>query len=138
PTSTPLADAACEGLVSLAGTNVRLLEALETHCLKTKRAALAARVLELAVEGPYLAEDVALQQYHRIVELYLREANAPGKAIDIVEALLTDDPFDDVARAAAEKLLATPAVSKRAAAILGKVRRWVRDAEKGKARRPRG
>ncbi len=132
PATAPLADEACERLVAFAATNPKLLEAVEAHCRKTKRPALAASVLEKAVDDPALEEEFSLKIRRRIVELYVGEANAPAKAIAHVEALLNDDPHDEVARRVAEKLLSSPAVSKRAANLLQKVRRWVRDADRRK------
>jgi hypothetical protein len=130
--SAPLPDAVCEGLVVFAGTNLHVLETLEEHCRATKRMVVAGRVIERALLDPRLDEQVSLRYRRRLVELYIGEAKEPALAIDHVEALLNDDPSDEATRRAAERLLATPKVAKRAAAILQNARRWGRGAEQRK------
>ena len=68
-----------------------------------------------------------LERRRQLIRLYLGEAGMPDKAIGHVEVLLSQDPTDSQARAAAERLLRDPQVASRAAAALHEARRNARD-----------
>jgi hypothetical protein len=113
-------------LVVLAPVNTRLLDGLESHCRATKRPTLATAILEQALTDPALADDDIVKYRRRLVELHIGEANTPESAMAHVESLAEHDPTDEVARRAAERLLGTPAVGSRAAAVLQTLRRLAR------------
>lgn len=119
----PLAEDACKKLVVLSQENPRLLPALEAHCKLTRRAALAAECIELALENPTLTAEDALALRRRLLDLYVGEAALPHQAIGHVEALLTADATDTDARKVAEKLLSVRDVASRAASALAIARR---------------
>jgi tetratricopeptide (TPR) repeat protein len=116
---SPLSDEACKRLVFLAPEAPRLLTVLESHCRLTKRAALACELLEDALALPSLPEATALEQRHRLLELY----GADARAMPHVELLLAVDPADAAARKAAEKLLSVREVASQASAALQTARR---------------
>ncbi len=120
---SPLAEDACKKLVVLAQDNPRLLPALEAHCKLTKRSALAAACIEVALENPTLTNEDALLLRRRLLDLYLGDAGLPQNAIIHVEALLTADATDTGARKVAEKLLSVRDVASRAASALTLARR---------------
>ncbi len=120
---SPLAEDACKSLVVLAQDNPRLLPALEAHCKLTKRSALAAACIEIALENPTLTNEDALVLRRRLLDLYLGDAGLPQNAIVHVEALLTADATDTGARKVAEKLLSVRDVASRAASALTLARR---------------
>ncbi len=119
----PLAEDACRKLTVLAQDNPRLLPALEAHCKLTRRPALAAECIELALENPTLKDEDAPALRHRLLDLYVGEAALPQNAISHVEALLTADATDTDARKVAEKLLSVREVASRAASALTLARR---------------
>lgn len=122
--ATPLHEDVCKKLVALAAANPKVLEVLETHCKATKRAALAAEVIETALADDVNAkDDVTKARRLRAIELYFGEAATPAKAIDHVEKVLGKDPTDAVAFKAGEKLMSLRDVSSKAAAALQKARR---------------
>jgi hypothetical protein len=120
---TPLSDRACQGLLGLVPASAAILSALEAHCQKTNRIALACSLLEQAIVGHGLSEVKVVEQHRRLIDLYLGEANTPGSAISHVEELLQRDASDAQARAAAERLIPNRAVASRAAAALQRARR---------------
>ena len=120
---TPVSDAACKRLLAFVPVSAGVLRAVEDHCRKTNRLALACALLEQAIAGPGLSEATVVEQRRRLIELYIVEANTPEGAIAHVEALLRRDATDPLARGAAERLLSNRAVASRAAAALGKARR---------------
>jgi tetratricopeptide (TPR) repeat protein len=128
PASSPLPEEVCERLVRVAATHPILLDVLDAHCRKTKRFDLAARLTELSLTlaDPALPQTKAREQRRRVVELYVKEAGAPSKAIAHVEELLAEDPRDEIALAAADYLLKQMETASRAAAALQKARRETR------------
>jgi hypothetical protein len=123
PAKTPLSPDACKRLVVLVPANPKLLPAIEEHCRKTNRPAVACTVLEAAVDDGNLPHDLVMQQRHKLLDLYMGEGGTPAKAINHVEAILEHDPADAAARKVADKLLSNRDVASRAAAALQKVRR---------------
>jgi tetratricopeptide (TPR) repeat protein len=124
PPSDPVSAEACKKLVALVPVNPKLLDAIDAHCRATKRAALAAEVLEKALVVDADAGDaVTRPRRHRLVELYFGEVAKPAAAIDHVEKLLERDPNDTVAFKAGERLMSNRDVSSRAAAALQAARR---------------
>lgn len=117
-----ISDDACRKLLVLVAENPRLLDALEAHCRKTKRAALACALMESVLADGVLPEELAMQRRLRLVELYFGEAQAPAEAIGHVEVLLEHDPTSSAAVRFAEKLLSTREVASRAAAALKNAR----------------
>lgn len=126
PATLPLSEEACKHVVALAKTHHALFDVLDAHCRKTKRFTLACELIELALGDPNLPPALALKLRRRLVELLTGEASAPAKAIVHVEALLNQDPHDEVARKGAEKLLSSRDVAPRAAAALQTARRNTR------------
>jgi tetratricopeptide (TPR) repeat protein len=129
PAKNPISDEACKRLISFAQTSPGILDVVETHCLKTGRAALACVVREHAVDKIALPPAVVAQQRQRLIELYLGDVNTPEKAIAHVEALLERDPNDTQAKAAADRLLRVREVASRAAAALKEARNKARSKE---------
>ncbi len=123
--AAPISDDACRRLLVLAPANRGIVDALEAHCKKTGRPALAASLLEQAILEPDLPEQSVVELRRRILDLY-GEARAPEKAIEHIEALLALLPGDARARGAAERLLSNRDVASRAAAVLQQARRIVR------------
>ncbi len=126
PAAIVLSEIACKRLVKLAGTHPSILEALDVHCRKTKRTDLACALIEQALLDPALPKMTAVDQRHRLIELYTADTSTPEKAIGHVEELLNSDPGDSVARAGAERLLSVREVAQRAAAALQNARRHAR------------
>lgn len=126
PASQPLPDDACKYVAALARKHPALFDVIDAHCRKTKRFALAGELAESSLADESLPAAVRLKLRRRVIELYTGDASAPAKAIGYVEALLTDDPSDEVARKGAEKLLSSRDVSQRAAAALQAARRNAR------------
>jgi len=118
----PVSDEACRLLALLAPHHPRLFQVAEAHCRLTKRPGVAAEMIELALGDPTLPEVVALEQRHRLLELWV-EAGAPANAMPHVEALLERDAGNAAARKAAERLLSVREVASRAAAALQTARR---------------
>jgi hypothetical protein len=119
----PLSDEACKKLIILVQSNSRLLDALESHCRATKRFGLACLLIEQTLLLDDSLEAANVQRRHRLIELYMGDANTPASAISHVEVLLQRDPTDDAAFKAAERLLSKPEVASRAAAALSTARR---------------
>ncbi|WP_146651332.1 hypothetical protein [Labilithrix luteola] len=122
--SDMVSDDGCRKLVTLVPVNAKLLDAIEAHCRATKRAALAAEVLEAAL-GIDVASDEAVKKSRRrrLIELYTGELAKPSPAIDHVERVLERDPHDSVALKAADRLMSQREVGSRAAAALQAARR---------------
>jgi hypothetical protein len=80
----------------------------------------------MSLKDANLPPPIRLKLRRRAIEIYTTEASAPAKAIVYVEALLIDDPSDEVARKGAEKLLSSRDVAPRAAAALQAARRNAR------------
>jgi tetratricopeptide (TPR) repeat protein len=124
PPSDAVSPEACKRLVALVPVNAKLLDALEAHCKATKRAALAAEVIEQALAVDVDAGEAANRpRRHRLLELYLGELARPAAAVEHVERLLERDPHDAVAFKAGERLMSQRDVSSRAAAALQAARR---------------
>jgi hypothetical protein len=122
--ATPISDDGCKRLVALVGTNAKILDAIDAHCRATKRATLAAEVVEKAIAEDKVASDaLTKQRRQRAIEIFLGEAAAPARAIEHVEKLLEWDYNDPVAIKACERLMSNRDVSSRAAAALQKARR---------------
>ena len=121
--SAPVSIEVCERLLVLVGSSPRLLEVLEEHCKRTRRVVLACAVIEQGLEDPDLPEATAIAARHRLVEMYVGEAQTPESAIDHIEILLDLDPTDAPVRRAAQKLLACRDVAGRAATALQSARR---------------
>jgi len=126
PATQPLPDDACKYVAALARKHHALFDVIDAHCRKTKRFALAAELAESSLADESVPAPVRLKLRRRVIELYTGEASAPAKAIGYVEALLTDEPADEVARKGAEKLLGSRDVAPRAAAALQAARRNAR------------
>jgi hypothetical protein len=126
PATQPLPDDACKYVAALARKHPALFDVIDAHCRKTKRFALAGELAESSLADENLPAPVRLKLRRRVIELYTGDASAPAKAIRHVEALLNDDPSDEVARKGAEKLLSSRDVSQRAAAALQAARRTTR------------
>ena len=120
---TPLTEKALRGLLGLVPSNAAILSAIEAHCQKTNRIALACSLLEEAIVGHGLSDVKVVEQHRRLIDFYMGEANAPASAISHVEELLRRDATDTQARAAAERLIPIRAVASRAAAALQRARR---------------
>lgn len=118
-----LPDETCTQLVALVPHHPRLLDALETHCVATKRAALACSLIERALATGSDDTDILTQRRHRLLELYSGDAGTPAAAMPHVEQLLERDPSDPVALKVAERLLSVRDVASRAAAALQSARR---------------
>ncbi len=119
-----VADDACRKLLALVPVNPKLLDALEAHCRATKRAALAAELVERALlEDDAAPAPIVTQRRHRLLDLYFGELNTPSRAIDHVELLLERDPNDAVAFKGGERLLGKSDVASRAASAVQKARR---------------
>jgi hypothetical protein len=125
PASVPISEEACVRLAALAPTHPAVLGALEAHCLKTERLALACRLIEQALADARLPKAVAIVQRRRLIELYLKGTD-PSRAISHVEELLNEDANDAVGREGAERLLSIRELAPRAAAALHKARRLSR------------
>ena len=69
------------------------------------------------------ADEPEYERRHRLLELYLGDAKTPEKAIYHVEVLLIDEPGDEKALEAGDKLLRVKDVASRAAAALQEARR---------------
>lgn len=123
-TKQTVADDACRKLLALVPVNPKLLDALDSHCRGTKRAALAAELIERALlEDDAAPPPIVAQRRHRLLDLYFGELAAPSRAVDHVELLLERDPNDAVAFKGGERLLGKSDVASRAAAALQKARR---------------
>jgi tetratricopeptide (TPR) repeat protein len=114
---------ACERLVRSGGKNPRVIAVVEAHCKKGGRYKEAASLLELAIAEGALDEADLLDARRRALALYLGELKAPEAAIVHIEELVRVDPSNADARKAAERLLSTPSVAKRAAEALQESRR---------------
>jgi|SRR5579859_1986546 len=123
---TPLSDEGARLLLSLVPANLALLGALDAHCRKTNRLALACDLFERAIANKGLPEVKVVELHRRLIEIYMSEANTPEKAISHVEALQDRDAGDAQARAAAEKLMPIRSVASRAAAAVQRARRQSR------------
>ncbi len=130
PASQPLSEEACKRVIALASSHPILFDVVEAHCRKGKRVELACSLIERALGDPALPRAVATAERRRLVELYVVEAGKPAGAIAHVEELLSEDPTDELARGAAERLLSNRDVAARAAAALQKARRQVRSSER--------
>jgi len=126
PATQPLPEDACKYVAVLARKYPALFDVIDAHCRKTKRFALAGELAESSLADDSLPAAVRLKLRQRAVELFTGEASAPAKAIAHVEALLNEDPSDEVARKGAEKLLSIRDVAPRAAAALQAARRSMR------------
>jgi len=126
----PLSEEACQRVIALAGSHPILFDVVETHCRKGKRFELACALVERVLGDAALPKAVACAERRRLVELYLGDAGKPASAIVHVEELLGEDPTDEVARAAAERLLSNRDVAPRAAAALQKARRQTRASDR--------
>lgn len=126
PATSPLPADVCARLVTLAPTHPILLGVLDKHCRKTKRFDLACALIEQALADPKLPNATAVEWRRHVIELYTGEAGKPALAIPHVEELLDQNPLDDTARGAAERLLSNHDVAARAAAALQKARRLSR------------
>jgi hypothetical protein len=126
PARSPLPDETCRRLVALVSSSLGVLDALEAHCKKTDRPALACELVEAALERFELPKKSVLELRRTLAELYSGEANLPDKAITHVEALLEHDATDARARAAANRLLSSRSVGSRAANALQQARRTTR------------
>jgi hypothetical protein len=120
---SPISDQACKRLLAFVSASPAMLDVLETHCVKTRRAGLACALIEEAIETCGFSETRTLDQRRRLVDLYLGDAAMADKAMPHVETLLRRDPGDARAKAAAERLLSNRDVASRAAAVLQDVRR---------------
>ena len=123
PAASPLSEEACKRVIALAPTHPILFDVLDAHCKKAKRFELTCKLFEQALADPALPKSAAVAARRRLVELYVIEVDAPASAMPHVEELLTVDATDEVARGAAERLLANRDVAARAAAALQKARR---------------
>jgi len=130
PASLPLSEEACKRVLAIAPAHPSLFDVVETHCKKGKRFELACALLEQALLDPALTPASALDRRRRLVELYVVELEKPALAMPHVEALLQEDPLDELARGAAERLLSNRDVAPRAAAALQVARRQVRWSER--------
>lgn len=122
PAKTPVPDDSCRVLVALVSESPSLLEALVAHCQKTGRAKLAGELYERVLTDGLCAASSVPGLRRRLVELYLGAAAEPAKAMPHVETMLEADPADAKAREAARRLLSTPEVASRAAAVLQRTR----------------
>ncbi|HEX4341107.1 MAG TPA: hypothetical protein VH062_34600 [Polyangiaceae bacterium] len=130
PASQPLSEEACKRVIALASSHPILFDVLEAHCRKGKRVDLACSLIEGALTDPSLPRAIELAERRRLVELYVVEAGKPVSSIAHVEHLLDEDPADELARGAAERLLANREVAARAAAALQKARRQTRSSDR--------
>jgi hypothetical protein len=130
PASQPLSEEACKRVLALASSHSILFDVVEAHCRKGKRVDLACSLIERALTDPALPRTVAMAERRRLVELYIVEASKPALSIGHVEELLNEDPTDELARGAAERLLANRDMAPRAAAALQKARRQTRVSER--------
>jgi hypothetical protein len=126
PAKTAISAEACKRFVALAPTHPSILEALEAHCKKTQRLALACSLIEQAIQEHTFGEARVIELRRRLIELYTSDPNLVNNAISHVEALLERDPGDAAARAGAERCLGSREVGSRAAAALQKARRQAR------------
>lgn len=118
-----LSDETCTRLLALVPHNPRLLGALESHCRATNRHKLARALIEetLVSEAAEIAQTVGSRR--RILELCLAERETPAELIVHVEVLLKDDPSDEIALKAAQRLLGRADLASRAATALQTARR---------------
>jgi hypothetical protein len=130
PAATPLSEEACRRVVALSPSHPILIDVLDAHCKKGKRFELTCKLFEQALADAALPKSVALTTRRRLVELYIVEMDEPANAMPHVEELLTEDATDELARGAAERLLANRDVAARAAAALQKARRAVRASDR--------
>jgi hypothetical protein len=128
PASMPLSEEACKRVVTLAPSHPILLDVLDAHCKKGKRFSLTCSLFEQALAGQALPKNTATAVRQRLVELYVIDVEDPASAMSHVEELLAEDATDELARGAAERLLANREVAARAAAALQKARRVSRRA----------
>jgi hypothetical protein len=126
PARSPLPDETCRRLVPLVGASLSVLDALEVHCKKTDRPALACEVVEAALERFEIPKKIVWELRRTLADLYSGDAALPDKAISHVEALLEHDPSDARARTAANRLLSSRSVGSRAANALNQARRTTR------------
>jgi hypothetical protein len=126
PASTSIPEDVCTRLLALVPASPSLLDALQTHCRKTGRPALAGTLGEKALDEKALPDAVALDQRRRLIDLYTGEAAEPAKAMPHVEDLLLRDPHDAQGRQVVERLLSVREVGSRAAAALQQARRQQR------------
>ena len=126
----PLSDEACRRVIALAASHPILFDVVEAHCRKGKRFELACTLIEHALTDASLPKAVAMAERRRLVELYVVEAAKPASAIGHIEDLLNEDPCDELARGAAERLLSNREIAPRAAAALQKARRQVRASDR--------
>lgn len=130
PANQPLPEEACKRVHALAANHPILFDVVEAHCRKGKRFDLACSLIERTLAEDALPKAIAIAERRRLVELYTGDAGKPASAIGHVEELLNEDPTDDVARAAAERLLSNRDVAARAAAALQKARRQLRASDR--------
>jgi hypothetical protein len=123
PATMPLPESTCVGLAPLAAAAPSLITALEAHCQKTGRPALACAVIERALENKALSEHTAVDFRRRVVQLFLDHTKTPERAVDHVEALLVRDPQDAVARAAAKRMVAIRSIGDQVTSLLQELRR---------------
>lgn len=126
PAAAPLSEEACKRVIALAPSHPILFDVLDAHCKKAKRFELTCKLFEQALADPALPKNAAVDLRRRLVELYIVEVDAPASAMPHIEELLTVDATDELARTAAERLLANRDMAARAAAALQKARRLSR------------
>lgn len=131
PSRSPLSDEACNKLLVLLPACQALLGVLETHCQNTGRFGLACELLEKSLESTPLLKAEALVRRRRLIELYIGDAKTPEKALPHIENLLLQDPTDTQARDAAKRLLSSPQVASKAAAVLQAARQQARERAAG-------
>jgi hypothetical protein len=130
PAKTPISDEACRQFLALLPASLSIIDALEAHCRKTGRAALACELIEHALAQNHLAKKSTYELRRRLIQIYIEETTTSEKALPHVEAMFEQDLADPHARAAAERLLKNRMVASRAAALLQQARRVaVRKAE---------
>ena len=104
----PLSEEACKRVVTLAPGHPILLDVLDAHCKKGKRFRLTCSLFEQALAEQALPKNSATAVRQRLVELYIVDVEEPESAMTHVEELLAEDATDELARGAAERLLARP------------------------------
>jgi hypothetical protein len=126
PAAQPLSEEACKRVVALAPTHPILFDVVDAHCKKGKRFELTCALFEQALGDPALTKSAAAPVRRRLIELYIVDADTPAGALPHIEALLAEDPTEELARGAAERLLSNRDVAARAAAALQEARRQQR------------
>jgi len=123
PATMPLPESTCLGLAPLAAAAPSVITALEAHCQKTGRPALACAVIERALENKSLPENTAVDLRRRVLLLFLDHTKTPERGVDHLEALLVRDPQDAVARAAAKRMVAIRSIGEQVTSLLHELRR---------------